>query len=122
MGIALASTSPTMKLPELCRAVDIALSGHCSTDQLKQLTKSAAELSALCGWAAGVIDPEAHFEEICIQLESKAAALYERSREPAVAELHHTLVELRATVARHDEDLRGESPDETGDRFDTDDD
>lgn len=104
-----------MTLKGLCEAVNDALNGQPDGPRLKRLARHAAEIASLTGWAPGVIDPQGRFAKICMDLETKARNLYERTGQYELAEVHDSLAELRETVARHDNDLKPSAADEDGD-------
>lgn len=95
-----------MTLKELCDSVNEALNERPDALRVKQLTQHAAEISALTGWAPGIIDPHGRFAKICMDLQDRAKAIFTRTGRTDIAELHDALGALLETVARHDHDLR----------------
>lgn len=95
-----------MKLPELYRAVQAALDGERDAPALEKLARCAAELADLTTWAPGVIDPHGRAASTSLVLEARIRALYAERSDTALAELHDALAELRATILKHDDDLR----------------
>lgn len=96
-----------MKLPELYQAVERLLDAEqADADECTQLAKRAVEIAALTTWAPGAIDPQGRAAEISGQLEARLRERYGEDRGQALAELHDALADLRAAIARHDEDLR----------------
>jgi len=104
-------------LKELCKAVNDALNDRPDGRRLRQLSRSAEEIASLTGWAPGAIDPQGRFAKICQDLEARSRALYERTSQYELAELHDALAGLRETVARHDEDLKPSAADDDPDAF-----
>lgn len=94
-----------MTLKELCKAVNDALNDHPDGMNLQRLSRSAAEIASLTGWAPSVIDPHGRFAKICVDLQQRARDLYEKTGKTEVAELHDALADLREAVAKHDYDL-----------------
>lgn len=101
-----------MTLKELCKAVNEALNDHPDGLNLRRLSRSAAEIASLTGWAPGVIDPNGRFAKICVDLQQRARDLYEKTGKDEVAELHDALADLREAVARHDSDLAPDHDDD----------
>jgi hypothetical protein len=94
-----------MKLPDLYRSVGLALSQDHPSAELERYVERAHELSALTGWAFGPIDPRHHFSDLSSRLEETLRTRYGQTQDPVLAKLHDALVELRATITRHDKDL-----------------
>jgi hypothetical protein len=95
-----------MNLPELYRTVQAALDGERDALALERLARRAAELADLTTWAPGAIDPHGQAVSISLALEAQIRGLYAEHSDPALAELHDALAELRAAILKHDDDLR----------------
>lgn len=104
-----------MTLKELCKAVNEALHDHPDGLNLRRLSRNAAEIASLTGWAPGVIDPHGRFAKICVDLQQRARDLHEKTGKAEVAELHDALADLREAVARHDYDLDPNNDDDSDD-------
>lgn len=103
-----------MTLPELYRAVRELIQNP-TAHSAQLLCVEAQKIADMTSWAPGVIDPKGQAQAMSMELEQQLRKLYEQNRDQAIAELHDALCDVRAAIARHDDDLRPRRDDEDED-------
>jgi hypothetical protein len=91
-----------MTLSELLKAVDAALKGSHSLGAPAQLAQQAQQIAAMVDWAPGAIDAQGRLDQRLLFLQEQLKARFLEGGEPALAELHDALGDLRQAIAEHD--------------------
>ena len=90
-------------------AATAVLNGEACRYDAQGVAGMAQEMAEMVGWAPGEIDPRGELHTGLDRLRQKARARFEEARQPGMATLHDAIADLMDAVARHDQDLSGDS-------------
>ena len=105
-----------MTITEFHQAVMAALAVAPKEEVLQDLAGQAQQLGDMVGWADDIIDNEGRVSDAFHDLQARARAQHEATKDDNVAILHDALGELMVAIIRHDEDLKpsADSDDDSG--------
>lgn len=98
-----------MTITEFHQAVMAALAVDPDEEVLQGLAGQAQQLGDMVGWADDIIDKDSRVSDAFHDLQARARAQHEATKDGNVAILHDAIGELMAAILRHDEDLRPSS-------------
>lgn len=107
-----------MQLPELLRAIHSLAQTGGTPAQCEGLARQAMALADMVGWATGPIDPDGALLDRLARLQSDLELRHAQTRSAVIAAVHDALTDLGRAIARHDDDLSGESLGDEGDEDD----
>jgi hypothetical protein len=105
-----------MQLPELLRAIHTLAQTGGTPGQCEALARQATAFADMVGWAAGPIDPKGELLDRLSALQADLELRYAQTRSAQIAVVHDSLTDLGRAIARHDDDLSGESLGDQGDQ------
>jgi len=104
-----------MQLPELLRAIHTLAQTGGTPGQCEALARQATAFADMVGWAGSPIDPKGALLNRLAALQADLELRYAQTRSAEFAVVHDSLTDLGRAIARHDDDLRGESLGDQGD-------
>jgi hypothetical protein len=104
-----------MQLPELLRAIHTLAQTGGTPGQCGALARQATAFADMVGWAGNPIDPTGELLNRLAALQADLELRYAQTRSAEIAVVHDSLTDLGRAIARHDDDLRGESLGDQGD-------
>ncbi len=94
-----------MTITEFHEAVMAALAAEPDEEVLQDLSDSAQQLADMVGWADDIIDKDNRVSDAFHDLQARARAQHEATKDNNVAVLHDAIGALMVAIIRHDEDL-----------------
>jgi hypothetical protein len=101
-----------VNLREFHRDAIAALALEPNPRKLERVSRMAANLAEMVGWAPDIIDPRGEVCALLERLRASARQLYESKRRRELAIFHDSVAGLMDAIGAHDRDL---GPGETGD-------
>ncbi len=94
-----------MTITEFHQAVMAALAVPPNEEILQDLGGQARQLADMVGWADDIINKEDRVSDAFHDLQVRARAQHDATKDDNVAILHDAIGELMVAILRHDEDL-----------------
>lgn len=94
-----------MTIKEFHQAVMAALAAEPDDEILQNLAGEAHQLADMVGWADDIINKDDRVSDAFLDLQARAKAYYEASKNENVAVLHDAIGNLMVAIIRHDDDL-----------------
>jgi len=95
-----------MTITEFHQAVMNALAAEPDEEILQDLAGEAQQLGDMVGWADDIIDQDERVSDAFHDLQARAKAQHEATKDDNVAILHDAIGALMVAILQHDDDLK----------------